>query len=89
MEKESQIAKENVKEYRTYNPWGREADLEICEIHLESCQRFLEFLEKFPKHIILSMLDGNKTERFLNKLKDDKIEDLKSAIKVYKEEGIK
>jgi len=85
--KETKIAKENISWHK---PWFRISIKRCpkCNEHKQTCQRWLEFLEKFPKHILLSMLDGNRTEMILNKLKDDKITDLKQAIKIYENNGI-
>jgi len=78
--KETKIAKENISWHK---PWFRISIKRFpkCNEHKQTCQRWLE-------HILLSMLDGNRTEMILNKLKDDKITDLKQAIKIYENNGI-
>jgi len=83
---ETQIAKENVEWLNTKSSIGFYGG--VCKTHKQTLKRWLGFLKKFPKYILLSMLNGNKTEMILNKLKDDKITDLKQAIKLYEENGI-
>jgi len=77
MKTETQIVKENVKGLKEGFPMKRN-----CQEHLASCQRFLERLEntnpkKFPSHTLLE------------KLIDRMITDLKQAIKIYEDGGVK
>jgi len=79
MKTETQIAEENVKELRKLSD---KVDWMFCQVHLETCQRFLERLEntnpkKFPSHTLLE------------KLIDRMITDLKQAIKIYEDGGVK
>ena len=72
MNKELEIAKENIKEY---NRVGWIGD---CVEHLESCKRFLEFIEE-------KVTWGESSIECF----EDKVDDLQDAIKEYHDEEIK
>lgn len=87
MKTETKIAKENVEKYKKdIRGW----DI-IYKEHLESCQRFLEFLEE--KQIELDKLENELTNGFGQKEFDVdlnlKITDLQNAIKLYEKENLK
>jgi len=78
MKSESQIAKENVEEERkwrcleTWNP---------CMTHKQTCERWLEYLECYSKEAWFWNLSDKD---YIN----NKIKDLKQAIKLYEDAGI-
>lgn len=76
---ETEIAKENVKEWRSCYKLDAFRN-RMCYQHLTSCKRFLEFL----KRIEITHLKFEDCDKC-----DNKIKDLKSVIKIYKDEGIK
>jgi len=67
---EKEIAKKNFIKHNHINTFGTK---EVCQEHLASCKRFLEFLK--------DGVIGNNT--------NDKIKDLQQAIKIYNEVGLK
>ncbi len=95
---ETQIAQENVKEFKNPfpdgiegNPWtnkireGLKRDLkEVMQTHKATCQRFLEFLESYG--MIGSKFQGDSGIE--NEKYKEKITDLKQAIKSYGDAGI-
>lgn len=91
MKSETKIAEENIenrKRQKGRNDWlgGKTMDLEIigeCKSHKASCQRFLEFLEETKKNNI-AIVDNEDDETHI----EEKITDLKNAIKKYVEAGI-
>lgn len=77
---ETPIAVKNIREFKyckvgeaVYYKW-------ICDSHKESCQRFLEFLERYYLQY--------KTINIKLGYIQEKITDLKNAIKLYNENGI-
>ena len=89
MKTETQIAKENIKTSERYenNVVAGFAPHMVCKTHKVSCERFLEFLDgkkywyikclmckRRPVHVVLDF--------------EEKITDLKQAIKLYDEAGI-
>lgn len=80
MKEELKIAKENVKNAEQTPLEVRWLDM--CKEHKQSCQRFLEFLE-----VILEdkKINGNYMGKFI---RENKIQDLKQAIKLYEDNGI-
>ena len=85
---ETQIAEENIKNFK-YSKLGEASAFIIpCKLHKTSCQRFLEFLDN-KVLINVTELETACEEDFkkidvINK----KITDLKQAIKLYSENGI-
>jgi ABC-type uncharacterized transport system ATPase subunit len=73
MQNEESVAKENVENIKIDIPEERELYPE-CKQHKQTCQRFLDFLEVW--------CDYSRTQV------KKKIQDLKSAIKIYEENGI-
>ena len=82
MKTETEIAKENVRDYQRV----KKEDLEIsplhylglCNFHKATCQRFLEFLEEHKYR------DDDWNEKAIQ----NKITDLKNTIKLYEDAGI-
>ena len=56
----------------------------LIEQHKQTCQRFLEFLDN------INVFKGSKhpIDRGVHKITEEKIQDLKTAIKLYEKEGI-
>ena len=75
--KETKIAKENVEAWNSI--WVPITKKE-CRFHKQTCQRWLEYLEG-----IIIEINGKVTEF---EWKDRQVEDLKQAIKIYKDAGI-
>ncbi len=89
MKTETEIAKENVRIYQSV----RDLDLStvqdkwnICNTHKASCQRFLEFLgEEMKRWETINEL----SEAYISTGElEEKIQDLKNAIKKYDGAGI-
>jgi len=82
--KEFKIAKENVKRFDK-EKGEIDIDYDTNLIHKQTCQRWLEFLEKLNKQM-------QRVWKAINMLEDDevteKITDLKQAIKLYEDNGI-
>ena len=81
MKTETEIAKENIKRLDLEAPLNVSAITPVCCTHLASLKRELEFLEGlrgqlYPSHSRIADAD-------------DRITDIKQAIKVYKEVGLK
>ena len=86
MKTETQIAEENIKNWKFTKPqdeelWRLNIYLSKCQQHKASCQRFLEFLEELREYLFSTELGCS--EEILRK-----ITDLKQAIKLYSENGI-
>ena len=83
MKTETQIAKRNLqRDEETNGEYGGE-----CEEHKASCQRFLEFLEEEMKKWETIQELQKKVYISTGEL-EEKITDLKQAIKLYGEVGI-
>ncbi len=85
--KETKIAKENVSK-DTKSFWGY-----VCQAHKQTCQRWLEFLDKklYYTHLLGIFPRANPNCESCVKnypQMEKKIRDLKQAIKLYKEAGI-
>ena len=93
MKTETQIAEENLKSYKEeVETWGTPDTWKVdipescfisqtnCESHKASCERFLGFLES-----LVGVLRTNKESSM--KI-EEKITDLKQAIKLYDDTGI-
>ena len=95
MNKETKIAKQNIEVLRSFEVQGGDGDKDVCIEHKQTCQRWLEFLEKEfqlkgnNKRIISrKAIEGfmgniNRYNRIMNKYTD-----LKQAIKLYDEARI-
>jgi hypothetical protein len=82
MKTEHEIAKENIKNWKRGSKWI--SSPARCNEHKQTCQRWLEFLEKLKWTI------GNKginDENSQDKVRK-KITDLKQTIKEYEDNGI-
>ena len=82
MKTELQIAKKNIEEERKFRIIGLTL---LCREHKQSCQRFLDFLDK-----CVFIYDGllGKQSGLIISMKN-KISDLKNTIKLYEDNGIK
>ncbi len=92
MKTETQIAKENIKLHRNATLKFLPTDkiwFGKCKSHKESCQRFLKFLDNYNFN---ELIVGKKNTKILDSIQGkvfkEKIQDLKQAIKLYKEAGI-
>lgn len=92
---ETEIAQKNVKEYKklSKDPLKLKVgyQLVICLSNLQSCQRFKEFLEDKKRQVYDfedDVTNGLGQDRYDLSF-EDKIKDLKSAIKTYGDAGIK
>lgn len=82
---EHDIAKENIEEKRKTR---LEVIFNICKKHKQTCQRFLVYLEKQRSSNLFKKVNAVSIEApFVLEL-NDKITDLRNAIKLYEEEGI-
>lgn len=90
MKTELQIAKQNIENIKKYGY------RESADTHKQSCERFLEFLEKETKRLREYFSETTydnymiQTGQFLDNLGfDEKIKDLQNTISFYEKEGIK
>ena len=75
--KETKIAKQNIEVLRSFEVQGGDGDKDVCIEHKQTCQRWLEFLEKALSHFAYGDI------RLQSKIKD-----LKQTIKLYSDAGI-
>ena len=93
MNKETQIAKENVDNYQRVKKENLEVAslhyLALSSFHKATCQGWLEFLEELFKMLPFSVTNEElkQTGTFYD-VSEKKITDLKQAIKIYDENGI-
>jgi len=82
MKTETEIAKENIR--RIQDEFDNEMTAR-CQEHKQACQRWLDFLERIIKYIeiLKPIQDSIAYEQIHNKTQD-----LKTAIKLYEENGI-
>ncbi len=94
MKTETELAKENIKLYRENQDKPNQTLMfgevrEICKTHKQTCQRFLEFLGELGLSIVVQeLINPNKIDKVTFKFIKGKIQDLKTAIKIYEKEGI-
>ncbi len=86
--KETKIAKQSIKDYKENEVGILDKDYPktlglkfICLTHKQTCQRLLEFLER-------DMLDFMNINGTCYRIINNKITDLKQAIKLYDNAGI-
>lgn len=90
MKTELEIAQENVGDYQRVKKEDLEVSplhyLGLCNFHKATCQRFLEFLEEEMKRweTINELSEAYISTGEL----EEKITDLKQAIKLYEDAGI-
>lgn len=87
MKTETQIAEEKIKSWREHEstPY-RLVRLASCKSHKASSQRFLEFLEEEMKR--WETINEISSAYISTGELEEKIQDLKQAIKLYDENGI-
>jgi len=86
MKTETKLARENIEQFEIEAQTGSmPLNKRNCQEHKQACQRFLKFLENFYRNC-----KKEKTIFEIHDRKDieEKIQDLKTAIKLYKDEGI-
>ena len=86
--KETKQAKKNVKEWNSCFKLDMFRN-RICLSHKQTCQRWLEFLERLYKMLPFSVtkIELKQTGDFY-KLSENKMIDLFDTIKIYEENGI-
>lgn len=86
MKSESQIAKENIKAIEILKKGSekiRAISVSFAVQHEETCQRWLEFLEKMHFEKLCIAVSGKWFDKYVRKEKD-----LRRAIKIYDDNGI-
>ena len=88
MNKETEIAKDNILDYKnSLGKVGEDMNYSFCAVHKETCKRWLEFLERLYKEITENVIAVNQTYKS-EKMIEKEMKDKEQTIKIYREAGI-
>ena len=83
---EFEIAKNNLKDYdNSLEKRDEDMNYSFCLSHLQTCLRYLVFVERQEKYLVNLVKEGIQGNHFLRNIKliQEKIEDLNKTIKLY------
>jgi len=86
MKTETEKAKKLIEEYDKWHTDKNDPEENYCKLHKQACQRFLDFLEETLNKGFWRKDDAPSFRRKFHI--EEKIQDLKTAIKLYEKEGI-